>query len=580
MRTSGLIVSVAVTFVLPKVAPIVEVVAVVTCAAAMEKVAEVEPAAIVTFAGSVALVLLELSEITKPPVGAGLLRVTVPVDVDPPVMLLGANVIEVSAGAAIARVAVAVVPRRVPEIVALVDVVTAMVATVKVAELVPAATVTVDGTVALELFELRVMTAPPVGAGPFKVTVAVEEVPPFTEVGASVSELRDAAAMLRVALAEVPARLAVSVAVVAVATAEVVTLKVAVVAPAATFTVAGTPALVELEVRATAIPPLGAGLPRVMLPVAGDPPISDVGATLSAVTVGATTVKVVLAVTPCKDPEIVAVVVLETPTVLTINVAEVAPAGTVTFAGTVALVELELRTTMVPLVGAGPLSVTVPVDVPPPVTSAGDNLRELSAAAVMFNVALADELPRVAVSDEEVDVETAVVVTVNVAVVDPPATVTVDGTVALPELDERVMTDPPEGAGPLRVTVPVDGEPPMTEVGAKVSDANFAAVMLNVAFADELPSVAVNVAEEVVPTAEVVIVKVTDVEPPATVTVAGKPALDVLEVRATAIPPMGAALLMVTVPVADVPPKTEVGATESEVTVGAPIVKTALAVTP
>lgn len=389
MRTSGLIVSVAVTFELPSVAPIVEVVAVVTCAAAMEKVPEVEPAAIVTFAGNVALGLLEPSVITKPPVGAGLVMATVPVDADPPVMVVGVNVSEESAGAAIARVAVAVVPRRVPEIVAFVDVATAMVVTVKVAVLVPAATVTVDGTLALKLFELRVMAVPPVRAGPFKVTVAVEEVPPFTDVGVSVSELRDAAAMLRVALAEVPARLAVSVAVVAVATAEVVTLNVAVVAPAVTFTVTGTTALVELEVRATAIPPVGAGLPRVTMPEAGEPPISDVGATLSAVTVGATIVNVALAVTPCREPEIVEEVVLETPTVLTVNVAEVAPAETVTFAGTVALVELELRTTLVPLVGAGPLSVTVPVADEPPKTEAGATVSELTVGAPIVSVALA-----------------------------------------------------------------------------------------------------------------------------------------------------------------------------------------------
>jgi len=47
--------------------------------------------------------------------------------------------------------------------------------TVKVAVLVPAATVTLAGTEATEVFELaRETTAPPVGALPLRVTVAVE----------------------------------------------------------------------------------------------------------------------------------------------------------------------------------------------------------------------------------------------------------------------------------------------------------------------------------------------------------------------------------------------------------------------
>jgi len=46
---------------------------------------------------------------------------------------------------------------------------------------------TVAGTVALELFDERLIVAPPVGAGPFIVTVPVDETPPSTEVGATVT---------------------------------------------------------------------------------------------------------------------------------------------------------------------------------------------------------------------------------------------------------------------------------------------------------------------------------------------------------------------------------------------------------
>lgn len=49
---------------------------------------------------------------------------------------------------------------------------------------------------------------------------------------------------------------------------------------------------------------------------------------------------------------------------------------------------------------------------------------------------------------------TDVVVTVNVALVDPAATVTLPGTLADELLLLKLTTEPPEGAAELRVTVP------------------------------------------------------------------------------------------------------------------------------
>lgn len=58
--------------------------------------------------------------------------------------------------------------------------------TVKVPEVEPAGIVRVAGTVAAALLEVSVATNPPAGAGPVRVTVAVEEFPPTSAVGESV----------------------------------------------------------------------------------------------------------------------------------------------------------------------------------------------------------------------------------------------------------------------------------------------------------------------------------------------------------------------------------------------------------
>ena len=71
---------------------------------------------------------------------------------------------------------------------------------------------------------------------------------------------------------------------------------------------------------------------------------------------------------------------------MTVKVAVVAPAATVTDAGTVALVELELSVTAMPPVGAAPLSVTVPVELVPPRTDVGETVTELSVGGLTVRV--------------------------------------------------------------------------------------------------------------------------------------------------------------------------------------------------
>src|SRR5258708_34937284 len=71
----------------------------------------------------------------------------------------------------------------------------------------------------------------------------------------------------------------------------------------------------------------------------------------------------------------------------------------------------------------------------------------------------------------EVEATTTEVRTVNVALVPPAGTVTLEDTLAAPLTLARATCAPPEGAGPLSVTVPVeDCAPPTTVVGFSVSE--------------------------------------------------------------------------------------------------------------
>jgi hypothetical protein len=70
-----------------------------------------------------------------------------------------------------------------------------------------------------------------------------------------------------------------------------------------------------------------------------------------------------------------------------------------------------------------------------------------------------------------VDAATAVVFTGNVALVAPAGTVTLEDTLAATLLLASVTWAPPEGAGPLSVTVPVeDCVPPSTLVGLSATE--------------------------------------------------------------------------------------------------------------
>jgi len=166
----------------------------------------------------------------------------------------------------------------------------------------------------------------------------------------------------------------------------------------------------------------------------------------------------------------VAGVTTATAVVVTENVAVVCPAATVTLAGTVAAVLLLPSVTTAPPAGATAVSVTVPSELAPPVTLVGFNVTEeiFTGFTVGLTVKMALPLlvPEVPVMVTDVVVATAEVVIENVAVVCPAATVTLAGTAATGVLLlPSVTTNPPFGASPVNVTVPVEPAPPVTLVG-------------------------------------------------------------------------------------------------------------------
>ena len=116
---------------------------------------------------------------------------------------------------------------------------------------------------------------------------------------------------------------------------------------------------------------------------------------------------------------------------------------------------------------------TVPVLVEPSTTAVGLRLSVESEGLVVPAVTVStDDLetpPPVAVIVAELLLVTAPVETVNVALVAPPVTLTLGSTVATEELLlANVTVCPPEGAAEFKVTVPVDEEPPTTDVGLRL----------------------------------------------------------------------------------------------------------------
>ena len=198
----GVTVKVTLCVTLPNFAEMVTDLFVVTALVAIGNVVDTVLAGTVTVEGTVAKFVLLLVKLTVAPSdGAGPFKVRVPTACVPPFREVGLNVIELSAAALTAKLAVLAIVPYVADMVTEVLAATGAVVTLNVAVVAFGAIVTLAGTLAAAVLLLpSVTSAPPAGAGPLSVTVPVDEFPPSTDVGVNDTELSVAAFTVKVAV--------------------------------------------------------------------------------------------------------------------------------------------------------------------------------------------------------------------------------------------------------------------------------------------------------------------------------------------------------------------------------------------
>lgn len=273
---------------------------------------------------------------------------------------------------------------------------------------------------------------------------------------------------------------AVIVDVVVAATPFDVTVNVPVVAPAATVTDAGIDIadVLPAVIARVIVSPLGpgAGALSVTVPVElMTPPVTEVGLSVNDARIGVTVSVCVRILLPLAAVMITAVLAA-TAVVLRVKVVDVEPAGTVTIPGLgTTVVLLVVTLTGKPPTGAAEFKVIVPVDVCRLPQAVVGLIVNVLIGLVKVSVAVTALLAGVcALIVGDTVAATPTVVAVNVPVVVPARTVTDGGrvTLGLPvPLTLNGSTRSPTGAGPLRVTVPVElAKPPTTVAGLIVSD--------------------------------------------------------------------------------------------------------------
>jgi len=341
-------------------------------------------------------------------------------------------------------------------------------------------------------------------------------------------------------------------------------VKLTVVLPAATVTGVFTVANVESLETVTPIPPVGALPVRVTVPSAAIPAETLVGEIVSVFTAGVFTVSVVVAETLFAVPFRTADVFVATGVEVTVTFAAIFPAATVTDEPMDAAFTEELRVTFAPPVAAALERVTTAVALAPPTRLLGDTATDLTVGALTAKTAVFEVPLNVAFIVAFKFEVTATVLVVNVADLAPAAIFSVAGGVAEVVVEASVTLTPPAAATPESVTVPVLEAPPATLVGETVNALTTGAVTAKIAVFFVAPWLAVIVTDLFAATATELILKVTVVLPEGTVAVAGTvtEASDLANV--TTNPALGAAAEIVIVPVAEAPPRSEVGETVTD----------------
>ena len=257
---------------------------------------------------------------------------------------------------------------------------------------------------------------------------------------------------------------------------------------------------------------------------------------------------------PPDDAVTMAEVEVATEPATALKVALIDPADTVTEAGTVRAALLALNDTTCPPVGAALVRLTVQVlDVPESNVEGAQASEDKTAGATRLRLAVCDPPFRVAVSRAVLSLETAATVAVKVALVAVAATVTEAGTATLELLLARLTARPPLGAARVRLIVQAEVPGAVKELGVQIRPLTCASgLMVTVVVTLPLP-VAVIVTGWLAVTEPAVALKVALVDPADTVTEAGTVRAALLALNDTTCPPVGAALVWLTVQVLNAP---------------------------
>lgn len=249
-----------------------------------------------------------------------------------------------------------------------------------------------------------------------------------------------------------------------------------------------------------------------------------------------------------------------TGTVRTENETLVAPTGTMTESGTAAIPGDALTSaTVVPPSGACPVNVTFPVIGAPPGALTGLNVAARIDAGLMVIVNVLKAPLRVAFHGTAVSTATTGNVAENVAVSNPASTRTVDGAVMPARPLVRLTTQPPSGAFPVNLTVPVTVVPPTGVLLGNASDRTRGAKTFKVPVTESEPVVPVITTFVSTEVTAVDAVNSAVVAFAGTVTVAGTTTSGFALIKETTVPPAGAGVCNVTIPGVDSPPVTAAG---------------------